>query len=210
VIGPSQRPLPNTQHSQQTDIRASGGIRTRNPSKQAVANPRLRPRGHWDRQPVILDVVFVEIKCKGSVRGKERGAVTGNNSLESSECRIFSFPKPFFFVLGMPCMSSQFHTALLFTPADDGRLESVCLVYITSLVVTDVWLMSLLRVNNHRALGLSHYALKINGVLVTCLAVRIVLLSEIIQLTSPQPFTWGWPYLQYPKPCVVSGALKDG
>jgi hypothetical protein len=65
-------------------------------------------------------------------------------------------------------MSSQFHTALLFTPADDRRLESVCLVYITSLIVTDVWLMSLLRVNNYRALGLSHYVLKINGVLVTC------------------------------------------
>ena len=65
-------------------------------------------------------------------------------------------------------MSSQFHTALLFTPADDRRLEYVCLVYITSLVVTDVSLMSLLRVNNHRALGLSHYVLKINGVLVTC------------------------------------------
>ena len=28
--------------------------------------------------------------------------------------------------------------------------------------------MSLPRVNNHRVLGFSHYALKINGVLVTC------------------------------------------
>jgi len=27
-----------------------GGIRTRNPSKLAAADPRLRPRGHWDRQ----------------------------------------------------------------------------------------------------------------------------------------------------------------
>ena len=26
-----------------------GGIRTRNPNKQAAADPRLRPRGHWDR-----------------------------------------------------------------------------------------------------------------------------------------------------------------
>ena len=38
VISPSQRPLPdNTQHSQQTDIYASGGTRTRNPSKRAAA-----------------------------------------------------------------------------------------------------------------------------------------------------------------------------
>jgi hypothetical protein len=35
MIGPSYRPLPdNIKHSQQTDIHAPGGIRTRNPSKQ--------------------------------------------------------------------------------------------------------------------------------------------------------------------------------
>jgi hypothetical protein len=39
----------NTQHSQETDIQAPGGIRTQNPSKPAAANPRLRPRGHWNR-----------------------------------------------------------------------------------------------------------------------------------------------------------------
>jgi hypothetical protein len=39
----------NIQHSQQTDIHAPGGIRTHNPSKRAAADPRLRPRGHWDR-----------------------------------------------------------------------------------------------------------------------------------------------------------------
>jgi len=50
-ISPTQRPvLDNTQHSQQTDIHASGGIRTRNPSKVAVADPRPTPRGHQDRQ----------------------------------------------------------------------------------------------------------------------------------------------------------------
>ena len=49
-VGPSQRLLPdNTQHSQETDIHDSGGIRTHNPSKQAAADPRLRPRGHRDR-----------------------------------------------------------------------------------------------------------------------------------------------------------------
>jgi len=35
VFGPSQGTLPyNTQHFQETDIYAPGGIRTRNPSKQ--------------------------------------------------------------------------------------------------------------------------------------------------------------------------------
>ena len=46
----SQKPLPdNTQHSQETDVRDPGGIRTRSPTKRAAADPRLIPRGHWDR-----------------------------------------------------------------------------------------------------------------------------------------------------------------
>ena len=36
----------NTQHSQETDIQADGGIRTRNPSKRAAEVQRLRRRGH--------------------------------------------------------------------------------------------------------------------------------------------------------------------
>jgi len=40
------------QHSQQTDINAPGGIRTRNPSIRAPADPRLRPCGHCDRPAV--------------------------------------------------------------------------------------------------------------------------------------------------------------
>jgi len=48
---PSQRPLPdNTQQSQETDIHAPGGIRTRNPSKRAAAGPCLRSanrRTYW-------------------------------------------------------------------------------------------------------------------------------------------------------------------
>jgi hypothetical protein len=40
MISPSQRPLPkNKQHSQETDIQAPGGIRTRSPRKQAAALP---------------------------------------------------------------------------------------------------------------------------------------------------------------------------
>jgi hypothetical protein len=50
MISSSQRPLPdNTQHSQQKNVHAPGGIRNQNLSRRAAADPRLRPRGHWDR-----------------------------------------------------------------------------------------------------------------------------------------------------------------
>jgi hypothetical protein len=49
VISSSQRPLPdNTQHLQQTNIHAPGGIRNNNLSRRAAADLRRRPRGHWD------------------------------------------------------------------------------------------------------------------------------------------------------------------
>jgi hypothetical protein len=52
VISPSQRPLPdNTQHLQQTDIHAPGGIRNFNPSRRSAASSRLRPLDHWDWPP---------------------------------------------------------------------------------------------------------------------------------------------------------------
>jgi hypothetical protein len=51
VISSSQRPLPdNTQHAQQTNIHARGGIRTHDCSRRAAVDPRLRSRGHWDWQ----------------------------------------------------------------------------------------------------------------------------------------------------------------
>jgi hypothetical protein len=43
---------PDTPHSQETDIHAPGGIRTRNPSRRAATDTRLRPRDHWDRLAV--------------------------------------------------------------------------------------------------------------------------------------------------------------
>jgi hypothetical protein len=55
VIRRTQRPLPgNKQHSKETHNHAPGGIRTRNPSKQVAADPRVRPRGHWDRQQHLI------------------------------------------------------------------------------------------------------------------------------------------------------------
>jgi hypothetical protein len=49
----------NEQHSRQTHIRASRGIRNRSPSKRAAADPRLTPRGHWHRQ--ILHIYPTQI-----------------------------------------------------------------------------------------------------------------------------------------------------
>ena len=50
-----ERPLPdNTQHSQQTDIYAAGGIRTHNLSRRATADLRLRPQGHRYRRGVLI------------------------------------------------------------------------------------------------------------------------------------------------------------
>ena len=55
VISSSQRPLPdNTQHSQQINIHAPGGIRTHDLSRRAAVDLRLRPRDHWDRHFVLL------------------------------------------------------------------------------------------------------------------------------------------------------------
>ena len=41
-----------------TDIHAAGGIRTRNPSQRSTADPRLRPRGHWDRHLLLFWTLF--------------------------------------------------------------------------------------------------------------------------------------------------------
>ena len=54
MIGSSQRPLPdNTQHSQQTNIHAPGGIRNHDLSRRAAADLRLRPCGQWDRREYL-------------------------------------------------------------------------------------------------------------------------------------------------------------
>jgi len=50
AISSTRRPVPdNTQHSQQTDFHAPGGIQTLSPSKRAGADPRLCPRGYQYR-----------------------------------------------------------------------------------------------------------------------------------------------------------------
>ena len=54
VISLLLRHLPDkTQHSQQTNIYAPGGIRTHNLSRRATTDLRIRTRGHWDRRRVF-------------------------------------------------------------------------------------------------------------------------------------------------------------
>jgi hypothetical protein len=60
----------HTQHSQETDIHATGGIRTRNPCNRAAADPRRRQRGHGDR-PVLIYMyilIFKDTKTVVKVR----------------------------------------------------------------------------------------------------------------------------------------------
>jgi hypothetical protein len=50
VISLSQRPISdNTQDSKETDIHLPDGIRNHSLIKRTAADPRLRPRGLWDR-----------------------------------------------------------------------------------------------------------------------------------------------------------------
>jgi hypothetical protein len=54
-----------TQHSQDRDIHAPGGIRTHNPSKKAAGNPRLKPRAHWDRHlcSYLVSALYRDYTC---------------------------------------------------------------------------------------------------------------------------------------------------
>jgi hypothetical protein len=54
VISPKQRPLPdNTHYSEEADIRAPCGIRTRDPRKRGASDPNLRPHDYWNQRNVI-------------------------------------------------------------------------------------------------------------------------------------------------------------
>jgi hypothetical protein len=70
-------------HSQETNIHAPGGIRIRSPSKQAAADPRLRPRGHRDRHSRYLcifisqqDITVTSPYASVSVRPSARSLAT--------------------------------------------------------------------------------------------------------------------------------------
>jgi hypothetical protein len=50
VIGTSPKPVLTTHKILKAGINSLGGIRSRNPSKQAAADPHLRLRDHWCRR----------------------------------------------------------------------------------------------------------------------------------------------------------------
>ena len=59
MIGPKQRFLSDiARHSEETDIYDPGGIRTRSPSKGAVADPCFRLRGDQDQQQIYIPSLF--------------------------------------------------------------------------------------------------------------------------------------------------------
>ena len=61
VIRPSQMPLAdNKQHSLETDIDVTGGIRNRKPIKRAAAHPLLGTRTHWNWRYADVLVYMVE------------------------------------------------------------------------------------------------------------------------------------------------------
>jgi hypothetical protein len=63
---PVAQTFDNAQHLQETDIHYPGGIRTRNPSKRAAADPRFRPRGHRDRLSLTLTFTNIVTVCASS------------------------------------------------------------------------------------------------------------------------------------------------
>jgi len=78
-ISSSQRPIPdNTQHSQETDTYAPTGIRTHNPNKQAAADPRLRPRGHWNPSSATIATTNLKrtgLRSHSGLRGEKPAAM---------------------------------------------------------------------------------------------------------------------------------------
>ena len=135
MIIPSQRPLPdNTQHSQQTNIHAPGGIRTHNLSRRAAKDLRLRPRGHWDR-------LFWYIKPR-NIPDDRRPELNGLRSLKSHQ-RFFvknSLREIFYFLSSVlsPVLSSDsvvyHHTWFTHTPLTAGEIN----MYTTSLLMLHV------------------------------------------------------------------------
>jgi hypothetical protein len=70
--------------SKETDIHVSRGIRTHNPSKRMAADPRLRPRRHWDRSPYFFYLLTagVEIVCFSSLDHTETHTTLGRTPLD--------------------------------------------------------------------------------------------------------------------------------
>jgi len=62
MIDPSQGTLSEKmQHAQETDIHASGGIRTRNLSKRTATDPRLRPSGPGIGECEVIVMCLIDL-----------------------------------------------------------------------------------------------------------------------------------------------------
>jgi hypothetical protein len=66
-----------------------GGIRTRNPGKQAAGNQRLRPRGYRDRQKYLYSCMKLKECTCLEVTGDSHGNKCFNNILNNNN---FLFP----------------------------------------------------------------------------------------------------------------------
>jgi hypothetical protein len=110
VISSSQRPLPdNTQHSQQTNIHATGGIRTHSPSKRAAADLRLRSRGHWDKLCSLLAYQLLDYLKKYGLRWCLKHRFPRHRHLTFS-----SLNGSFLFIYHSPYMSNQYQIFVCF------------------------------------------------------------------------------------------------
>ena len=85
VISSSQKPLPdNTQHPQQTNIHAQGGIRTHDLSRRAAVDLLLSPRDHWDLQCSLVCERNIACQEKNSNKHKPDYIIwTKNNKYTS-------------------------------------------------------------------------------------------------------------------------------
>jgi len=71
LLWTSYQPDAETPHNtHKRHIHALGGIRTRNPSKRAARDPRLRPRVHWDRLPSQIHYLIVRSCLVVSTRNR--------------------------------------------------------------------------------------------------------------------------------------------
>ena len=62
----------NTHYSQETDFHTPGRIRTRNPSKRAIADINRRVRGHWGRHKSLqVKLIVLHSVCCTSCRTHE-------------------------------------------------------------------------------------------------------------------------------------------
>jgi hypothetical protein len=89
--------LHNIQHSQETNIHALSGIRTRNPSNRAAADQRLRPGGYRDPQ-----ILFGQIANSVNVWHTQKTLF-----FKGLKMRCCTKPFSWYTVYGKACISSS-------------------------------------------------------------------------------------------------------